>query len=111
MRMILAGAALLAASGAAASPVQQLAQACWSPPRISAPATVTVRLGNSGEIIDFGNADGDQSDPAWRPSVEALVRAIRRCSPYDVPAGDYQVSLPFERSSTEGDLNPFKELR
>jgi hypothetical protein len=46
-----------------------------------------VTLSREGRIVSGPTLISPRSDPVWRASADAAMRALRQTAPFDVPAG------------------------
>jgi colicin import membrane protein len=68
----------------------QLAQ-CWSPPAGMAEGSnvkplIKVSLQADGTVVGIPLVANDQANPQFRAVADSAVRAVRRCSPFKIPA-------------------------
>lgn len=73
---------------------QQLKQ-CWRLPGAgggieTAVVTVSWRLRQDGSLDGEPNLEGAQSDPLYQQAADAAMRAVKNCSPFDLPQDKYQ---------------------
>ena len=95
--MRLALAMMVATTGAALADPQEDVMRCWSPPSGARDTKVEIafNLDRDGALVAAPTSPQSAStDLRQSAAVEAGFRAVRRCSPYDVPAGIYRVFFP-----------------
>ncbi|MDO9384392.1 MAG: cell envelope integrity protein TolA [Hyphomicrobiaceae bacterium] len=73
---------------------QQLKQ-CWRLPGAgggieTAVVTVSWRLREDGSLDGEPTLEGAQSDPLYQQAADAAMRAVKNCSPFDLPQDKYQ---------------------
>jgi hypothetical protein len=85
-------------SGAASADPQDKVIRCWSPPAGAVETEVEVRfqIDEDGALIDIPSSpQADSKDSKDIAAAEAAIRAVRRCAPYQIPAGAYRVFFPY----------------
>lgn len=83
----------LAALGAQVTPNWNLN--CDMPGMDDLVIRVTVRLSADGQLIGTPRLQDARNDPTWRAASEAMLRALRATSPFNVPAGFQAQEVPF----------------
>ena len=83
----------LAALGAQVTPNWNIN--CDLPGMDSLTIRVAVRLDADGRVIGTPRLEQPRSDATWRAAADAMVRAIRATSPFDVPTGFQAQEVPF----------------
>lgn len=94
--MLLALVVLSMTGGTAMADLQEDVQRCWNPPAGATGASVSVRLnvGADGQLTGIPTSPhAATGNTAERAAAEAGIRAVRRCAPYRIPAGDYEVAF------------------
>lgn len=95
--MRLALTMFLAMSGAAAADAQSRVSDCWVAPREATadPVEVVFEIDETGQLTAMPTSPEASSDDASRVAMgEAGIRAVRRCAPYQAPAGKHRVYFP-----------------
>lgn len=105
MRTVVLVAGVLAATPATnKADISESVMACWTPAVAaeSQSSEVEFELSADGQLIGDPTSPAlTSADPSERVAAEAAVRAVRRCAPFNAPAGRYQTQIPTPMDAEE----------